>query len=95
MGGPCLRGAQAGEAGLTGEGGSVGGGHHADARGHLPGLGAGHEDIAAGLGSGSIPDLTTAAASWQQERAFKPEMVAADRERLYAGWKTAIGRIRS
>jgi glycerol kinase len=51
--------------------------------------------IAAGLGSGIIPDLKTAAASWQQERAFKPEMVAADRERLYAGWKTAIGRIRS
>lgn len=51
--------------------------------------------IAAGLGVGIIPDLKTAAANWQQEREFRPEMAEADRERLYAGWKTAIGRIRS
>ncbi|MBI2256854.1 MAG: glycerol kinase GlpK [Proteobacteria bacterium] len=51
--------------------------------------------IAAGLGVGIIPDLKAAAANWQQEREFHPEMPEADRERLYAGWKTAIGRIRS
>jgi glycerol kinase len=51
--------------------------------------------IAAGLGVGIIPDLKAASANWQQEREFRPEMAEADRERLYAGWKTAIGRIRS
>jgi glycerol kinase len=51
--------------------------------------------MAAGLGVGLIPDLKTAAAHWQQERLFNPEMPAEERERLYAGWKTAIGRIRS
>ncbi|WP_374312934.1 glycerol kinase GlpK [Dongia sp.] len=51
--------------------------------------------IAAGLGVGLIPDLKAAAANWQQEREFRPEMAADERERLYAGWKTAIGRIRS
>jgi glycerol kinase len=51
--------------------------------------------IAAGLGSGIIPDLKTAAANWQQEREFTPEMAEPERERLYAGWKKAIGRIRS
>ncbi|WP_374382590.1 glycerol kinase GlpK [Dongia sp.] len=51
--------------------------------------------IAAGLGVGIIPDLKAAAANWQQEREFRPEMAADERERLYAGWKTAIGRIRS
>ena len=52
-------------------------------------------ELAAGLGVGIIPDLKSAAANWQQEREFRPEMPAEDRERLYAGWKTAIGRIRS
>ena len=51
--------------------------------------------IAAGLGVGIIPDLKAASANWQQEREFAPEMQEADRDRLYAGWKTAIGRIRS
>ncbi|MDY0873138.1 glycerol kinase GlpK [Dongia rigui] len=51
--------------------------------------------IAAGLGVGIIPDLKAASANWQQEREFRPDMAEADRERLYAGWKTAIGRIRS
>lgn len=51
--------------------------------------------IAAGLGVGIIPDLKAASANWQQEREFAPEMLEADREKLYAGWKTAIGRIRS
>ena len=51
--------------------------------------------IAAGLGVGIISDLKDAAANWQQEREFRPEMPNDTRERLYAGWKTAINRIRS
>jgi glycerol kinase len=51
--------------------------------------------MAAGLGVGIIPDLKSAAANWQQERLFRPEMPEADRERLYAGWQNAINRIRS
>ncbi len=51
--------------------------------------------MAAGLGVGIISDLKDAAANWQQEREFRPEMPNDTRERLYAGWKTAINRIRS
>ena len=51
--------------------------------------------MAAGLGVGVISDLKTAAANWQQERLFRPEMAEAERERLYAGWQNAIRRIRS
>jgi glycerol kinase len=51
--------------------------------------------MAAGLGVGLIPDLKAAASHWQQERMFRPEMPDEERERLYAGWKTAIQRIRS
>ncbi|WP_374376395.1 glycerol kinase GlpK [Dongia sp.] len=51
--------------------------------------------MAAGLGVGLIPDLKAAAAHWLQERMFQPDMPEEERERLYAGWKTAIGRIRS
>ncbi|MBL8709255.1 MAG: glycerol kinase GlpK [Rhodospirillaceae bacterium] len=51
--------------------------------------------MAAGLGAGLIPDLKTAAAHWQQERLFQPQMPAEERERLYEGWQAAIRRIRS
>ncbi|TDQ80917.1 glycerol kinase [Dongia mobilis] len=51
--------------------------------------------MAAALGVGLLPDLKAAAANWQQERLFNPDMPAEERERLYAGWQAAIRRIRS
>jgi glycerol kinase len=47
--------------------------------------------MAAGL-HGGPEDLATA---WQGERRFQPAMPAARREALYAGWRSAVARVRT
>jgi glycerol kinase len=49
----------------------------------------------AGLYVGVYPDAAKLAAIWKRERAFQPAMPAEENERLYAGWKAAVRRIRS
>jgi glycerol kinase len=48
----------------------------------------------AGLAVGLYPSLESLAEVWQCERRFEPQMGAAERERLYAGWLDAIRRAR-
>jgi glycerol kinase len=49
----------------------------------------------AGLGVGLYKSLDEIAERWRPDARFTPAMKEADRERLYAGWNTAVGRIRS
>jgi glycerol kinase len=46
----------------------------------------------AGLAAGVCPGLEGFAAQWRLDRRFEPDMDAARRERLYAGWKDAVRR---
>ena len=48
----------------------------------------------AGLAVGLYPSLESLAEVWQCERRFDPKMAAAERARLYAGWRDAIRRAR-
>jgi glycerol kinase len=47
---------------------------------------------AAGLAVGFYSDVEELRAKWQSGRIWKPEMVQADRDRLYRGWKKAVSR---
>ncbi|MCB1827543.1 MAG: glycerol kinase GlpK [Coxiellaceae bacterium] len=49
----------------------------------------------AGLGAGVYASLNDIAQLWQEEKAFVPEMQAADRDALYEGWQDAVKRILS
>jgi glycerol kinase len=46
----------------------------------------------AGLAVGYWDGLDDVARNWALDREFRPSMAAADRERLYAGWKKAVSR---
>jgi glycerol kinase len=46
----------------------------------------------AGLAVGYWDGLDDIAQNWALDREFRPAMPVADRERLYAGWKKAVGR---
>jgi glycerol kinase len=47
----------------------------------------------AGLGAGLFKDQKDIAARWAMERRFRPAMKKAERDRLYAGWKSAVTRV--
>ena len=49
----------------------------------------------AGLKAGLWPSLEALSATWALDRAFRPTENAASRDRRYAGWKDAVGRVRS
>ena len=49
----------------------------------------------AGLQSGVIDSIGHIADRWQRDRLFDPAMSAEQRERLLAGWATAVARVRS
>ncbi len=49
----------------------------------------------AGLATGFWKDLSEVESFWRAERRFEPRMSAGERERLYAGWKTAVVRCRT
>ena len=49
----------------------------------------------AGLQAGTVPSLPDIASLWQCESRFEPAMQAAQRERLLAGWRDAVRRVRS
>jgi len=46
----------------------------------------------AGLAAGFWKDRTEVTQNWHEERRFTPQMPAAQREELYAGWLRAVGR---
>ncbi|MGP1397456.1 MAG: glycerol kinase GlpK [Inquilinaceae bacterium] len=48
--------------------------------------------LLAGLAVGLYPTLDAVAAAWQLDRRFEPRMAAATRDRLYEGWRDAVGR---
>jgi glycerol kinase len=48
----------------------------------------------AGLGAGLFKNEKDIAARWALDRRFKPAMQQGARDRLYAGWKTAVSRVR-
>jgi glycerol kinase len=48
----------------------------------------------AGLTIGTFSSTEDIARRWQRERRFEPAMPEAQRARLYAGWKDAVGRVR-
>ena len=47
---------------------------------------------AAGLAVGFWPDIDALRENWQEDRRWMPVMPAADRDRLFAGWKKAVTR---
>ena len=49
----------------------------------------------AGLGIGIFNSLDEIAERWHQAARFAPAMNEPDRERLYAGWRTAVARVPS
>ena len=48
----------------------------------------------AGLGAGLFQDEKDIAARWALDRRFIPALKTAERDRLYAGWKSAVSRVR-
>ncbi|HJD20790.1 MAG TPA: glycerol kinase GlpK [Candidatus Gemmiger faecigallinarum] len=46
----------------------------------------------AGLATGVWSSLDDIRSQWTLDRLYQPEMPAAERQRLYAGWKKAVGR---
>jgi glycerol kinase len=48
----------------------------------------------AGLGAGLFKSEKDIAARWALDRRFKPVLQQSVRDRLYAGWKTAVSRVR-
>jgi glycerol kinase len=48
----------------------------------------------AGLGAGLFKNEKDIAARWALDRRFKPALAKAERDRLYAGWKHAVSRVR-
>jgi glycerol kinase len=49
----------------------------------------------AGLYAGVYPDAAKLSALWRCDKAFQPAMPKEENERLYAGWKAAVRRVRS
>jgi glycerol kinase len=49
----------------------------------------------AGLGCGLFASPADISGRWQRERAFAPRLATAERDRLYAGWRSAVARVRS
>ena len=49
----------------------------------------------AGLATGVWNSLEDIRSQWTLDRLYQPEMDAAERSRLYAGWKKAVGRARA
>ena len=49
----------------------------------------------AGLKAGVYGSLDDIAARWRLGSAFRPRLEATERERLYAGWRDALGRVRT
>ena len=49
----------------------------------------------AGLGIGLYADLADIGCAWSCQRRFEPGMAAAERDKRLAGWKDAVGRVRS
>ena len=49
----------------------------------------------AGLATGVWDSLEDIRSQWTLDRLYQPEMDAAERSRLYAGWKKAVGRARA
>ncbi|MDA0704353.1 MAG: glycerol kinase GlpK [Proteobacteria bacterium] len=47
----------------------------------------------AGLGVGVYTGLGAVSKAWRCERRFEPAMAPAERERLYGGWRKAVGRV--
>jgi glycerol kinase len=47
----------------------------------------------AGLGSGFWRGPEEIEGIWQEDRRFTPVMDAAERERLYGGWRRAVARV--
>jgi glycerol kinase len=48
----------------------------------------------AGLGAGVYASLDEIAAHWARDHRFEPALAAAERDRLYAGWRDAVRRTR-
>jgi glycerol kinase len=48
----------------------------------------------AALKVGLLDGLDTVSAAWRSQRRFEPRMEAAKRDRLYAGWRDAVARVR-
>ncbi len=51
--------------------------------------------LLAGLGAGIFGSLEESASAWRAERIFTPQMDPATRERLRAGWREAVARVKS
>jgi len=49
----------------------------------------------AGLEAGIFTSTADIARRWRADRAFAPQMEAAQRDRLHAGWRDAVARVRS
>ena len=49
----------------------------------------------AGLYAGVYPDAAKLTEIWRKDRSFDPAMPAAERDRLYKGWKQAVARVRT
>jgi len=49
----------------------------------------------AGLAAGIYPSLDAITANWRREKRFEPSMDATTRQQRLAGWKDAVGRVRS
>jgi glycerol kinase len=49
----------------------------------------------AGLQVGLFASLDDIASQWRCERAFTPQLTEADRQSRYAGWRSAVARVRS
>ncbi len=49
----------------------------------------------AGLETGLYASKDAIGEAWKLDRRFEPAMAAAERERLYAGWLDAVGRVRT
>jgi glycerol kinase len=51
--------------------------------------------LLAGVGAGVFRSLDEAASRWRAEAGWRPSLAAAERERLYDGWRAAVARVKS
>jgi glycerol kinase len=51
--------------------------------------------ILAAVGAGEFSSLSEAASLWQLDRKFEPKMGNEDRQKRLAGWKQAVGRVKT
>ena len=49
----------------------------------------------AGLEAGLYPSIEEISGHWKRERRFEPSLGPDRRQRLYAGWLEAVGRVRA